>query len=956
MFTTSLCIPSAGIVPGSSGPPNWITGSTKLDDPNWGGCLQLSYGQLGMPNQLPSAEQATFRALFAGTDLFLSWLVRVDPDNFQDITFDALHLGFSIGAVGSPQQRAALLRIEITQNNLPSKVSDNQFKVETYLWDPINKWKNPAQGNQIAPIKTGQYGWMLDPTNIHNIRVWTVQPFDNTPFDPNSPNPLQGINTVAWAVQMRIPIGTIIPAGLAVVNGVSYPSSDFTLSNSFQMWYSMVVKTPSNPAVDSVLQYTWPEGTPPDFYVVFDPATGIQNIFPDPSSTASKWGTVTVGANAACSGGIAITSANIGTGNNPSSFIDPNNPNLIFADPLNRGAGAPVGSPIDAKDITARFRLANWGSQALPNPPTNLNMNWTDIRGGEAVAGHNNLQIPNNNTGGPTTGGHFIDFSWSLNNDEKTFYTFVDPVTKKDQTHQCMLVELSSPTKHYTFLNSSVVKNMDFHNPPLPLIRIAEINIRGLVPIAAIGREVFLHLQLANLPHAIGVGRPEIIFERPVDLPVRDVLAHPQAERADRVEPFARAFPTPAIYIVRAYHDTGAKMLINGKMYTILNPQTSFGYILLQDGKTPTYGWNHRLEGARVVGNNYYSVTVPNNGAVQIVTTVEPLKQPRGARDSGFMVQSNIGDKGDFEVVVPHEKAGLVYCSRNNDTKGFPWGNSAVFAQELGYVDAVSLIQSNFGNPGNLEVVARVKDRLFYLSGSGFDRTWSKPVTIAEGVTGNPALIQGRYGIHGNFELVVPFAGGGIIHYWRNNDDPKLPWLRGDIFAQNLGNVDAVALIQSNIQDKAGEPQPGHLEVIARVGNDLIHLWRNDGPAFKWSDSDPVKFYEGATGIPGFIQGNYGGVGNFEVVTPSKKGGMAHLRRNNDDPKNFPWKVATMFGGGNVTAVSLLQSNFTTSTNPNISGPGDFEVAARIEGRTALYWRHDLPPFTWEDAKTFACS
>jgi hypothetical protein len=393
-------------------------------------------------------------------------------------------------------------------------------------------------------------------------------------------------------------------------------------------------------------------------------------------------------------------------------------------------------------------------------------------------------------------------------------------------------------------------------------------------------------------------------------------------------------------------------MLIEGKLYPILNAQTSFGYIIQHDKKTPIYGWDHRLEGAEVVGNNFYKVQVPNNGAVHVVTAVEALKQPRGAKDSGFMVQSNIGTKGDFEVVFPHEKAGLVYCSRDNDTPGFPWGNSTVFAQELGLVDAVSLIQSNFGNPGNLEVVARVKDKLFYLSGSDFNRTWSKPVEIAEGVAGNPALIQSRYGNRGNFELVVPLADGGIAHYWRNNDDPALPWLHGDVFAKNLGKVDAVALIQSNF----GQPQPGHLEVIARVGDDLIHLWRDDGPIFKWSDSDPVKFYHGATGIPGFIQSKFGSKGNFEVVTPSVKGGMVHLWRNNDEPKTFPWKEGATFGKGNVTAVSLLQSNFTMSSNPNIPGPGDFEVAARIDGRTAHYWRRDLAPLDWAGPTAYACS
>jgi hypothetical protein len=240
-------------------------------------------------------------------------------------------------------------------------------------------------------------------------------------------------------------------------------------------------------------------------------------------------------------------------------------------------------------------------------------------------------------------------------------------------------------------------------------------------------------------------------------------------------------------------------------------------------------------------------------------------------------------------------------------------------------------------------VVARVKNKLFHLSASGFNRTWGSPVVIAEGVIGNPALIQGTFGVSGNFELVVPMAGGGISHYRRENDDPALPWIHTGVFAEKLGQVDAVALIQSNI----GQPEPGHLEVIARVGGELYQFWRDSGPDFKWNDGNPVKFFDGASGIPGFIQSNFGGVGNFEIVTPLTKGGMAHLYRDNDQSVTLPWTESVRFGSGNVTAVSLLQSNFTTSTNSNISGPGNFEVAAHVDGHTALYWRQDLAPLGW---------
>jgi hypothetical protein len=38
-------------------------------------------------------------------------------------------------------------------------------------------------------------------------------------------------------------------------------------------------------------------------------------------------------------------------------------------------------------------------------------------------------------------------------------------------------------------------------------------------------------------------------------------------------------------------------------------------------------------------------------------------------------------------------------------------------------------------------------------------------------------LIQGRHGGRGNFELVTPKShGAGCVHYWRDNDDGRLPW------------------------------------------------------------------------------------------------------------------------------------------------------------------------------------
>ena len=91
---------------------------------------------------------------------------------------------------------------------------------------------------------------------------------------------------------------------------------------------------------------------------------------------------------------------------------------------------------------------------------------------------------------------------------------------------------------------------------------------------------------------------------------------------------------------------------------------------------------------------------------------------------------------------------------------------ATVFGQQLGRVDAVTLIQSNYGN--NLELIARAADALHFMwrDPSG----WHGPHRIAGAAAGNPVLIQSRFGTRGNFELVYPDPQRGINFMWRNND------------------------------------------------------------------------------------------------------------------------------------------------------------------------------------------
>jgi len=187
-------------------------------------------------------------------------------------------------------------------------------------------------------------------------------------------------------------------------------------------------------------------------------------------------------------------------------------------------------------------------------------------------------------------------------------------------------------------------------------------------------------------------------------------------------------------------------------------------------------------------------------------------------RYSGFLVQSDWGLRGNFEVVTPIAAGGLAHIWRNNDADGLPWSVPYYFG--AGFADDVTLIQSSYDSPGNLEVVARYGDRLVHFYRAK-DLKWHETVQFASGVSGTPALIESTFGLnagpHGNFELVAPVATGGLAHWWRDNSVAGEQWHGPTPFG--TGTVGAVALFQSNYDS------PGNLEVIARVvGRLLVRL------------------------------------------------------------------------------------------------------------------------------------
>jgi len=290
------------------------------------------------------------------------------------------------------------------------------------------------------------------------------------------------------------------------------------------------------------------------------------------------------------------------------------------------------------------------------------------------------------------------------------------------------------------------------------------------------------------------------------------------------------------------------------------------------------------------------------------------------AAQNPVLIQSRHGHIGNFEMVVPVASGGLAHYFRDNDAPGFPWYLAATFG--IGRVEAISLIESNLGEPSNLEVIARIGTQLFsyYRDLSG----WQGPFPIhmnGKVISGNPALIQSQRGHRGNFELVIPLASGGIVHFFRDNDTPGFPWHLATTFGAE--RVEAISMIESNFG------HPGNLEVVARIGTQLFTYFHE---ATGWQGPFPINM-EGmaVSGNPVLVQGRHGNRGNFELVAPLVSGGLVHYYRDNDSP-GFQWHCTTAFGREQIEAVSLIESRFTH--------PGNLEVIARVGTQLFSYYRN----------------
>ena len=326
---------------------------------------------------------------------------------------------------------------------------------------------------------------------------------------------------------------------------------------------------------------------------------------------------------------------------------------------------------------------------------------------------------------------------------------------------------------------------------------------------------------------------------------------------------------------------------------------------------------------------------------------------PGQATGNVALIQGRFLSRGNFELLVP-QAGGFAHYSRDNDEQRLWWYGPELFGLDVGAIDSVTMIQSNFtagAGIGNLEVVAHFEGVLLcFWREDVLPYRWHGPTLLTSvnnsnefTVAGSPSMIQGRFGVRGNFELVTPLASGGLAHFSRANDDPNLPWYGPTLFAQDGGVFDAACLVQSHFSSSGGGP--GNLEVIGRTGGLLLHYWRDDAPQYQWHGPEAIPLGgQIPTGIPSFIQDSFIPNGYFQVVTPTSAGGLAHYTRDNTQFGGLTWYGPTVFGDGYEVgpydAVSLIQSNFSSGLyGPSASGIGNLEVVVRAQNRLFHFWR-----------------
>lgn len=202
------------------------------------------------------------------------------------------------------------------------------------------------------------------------------------------------------------------------------------------------------------------------------------------------------------------------------------------------------------------------------------------------------------------------------------------------------------------------------------------------------------------------------------------------------------------------------------------------------------------------------------------------------------------------------------------------WTDGGVF----GPMDAAGIpgfIQSNYGAPGNFEVVVRTADgRLNHwwrMDGSPW--TWSDGGRFASNMAySGPTLVQSHYGNAGNFELVAVLGTGAMQHWWRDNDHGMV-WNAGPTFG---ANVDSPPCMIEGQYGAGDEHAVGNFELCVAVSGQVQHWWRDNHGDGTWHQS--ATFGHDVQACASLVEGSFGF--NLELIVLRTDRQLQHYWRD----------------------------------------------------------------------------
>ena len=196
----------------------------------------------------------------------------------------------------------------------------------------------------------------------------------------------------------------------------------------------------------------------------------------------------------------------------------------------------------------------------------------------------------------------------------------------------------------------------------------------------------------------------------------------------------------------------------------------------------------------------------------------------------------------------------------------------------------------------------------------------------------NGAMIESGNGAqHRNFEMLTTAPGSQMRHWWRDNSTVGFPWHSGIVQGNDVAVCPTLTSTTFN----------RNFESVHLTTNHRLHHWYFDQAGGHWHDGG-VFGPNDAAGVPGFLQGNYGAPGNFEVVVRTGDSKLIHCWRDGGG-----WHDGVRFGSNVAcSGASLVQSHYGTQGNLEL-------VCALSSGQMQHFWRDNDHAMVWKAGATF---